>query len=614
MIKSRIEKQHAPLLLALLAVVAWCTWNSGHFPHVNVRSTRLTAHFPAPLGNSQASKREISEASDSSADDPAGSASTDFDWFKASRSLPSYHHLPPSKTLHWVPCYETPFQCARLEVPLDYARPDGEQAAVALLKLPSLYPLGHELYRGPILYNPGGPGGSGVDIVRAIGQTFSAVIGDEFDHIGFDPRGIGRSTPVLDTMPSDAERMTWSLSLPLSINSSEDAVGKFYGYSHILGTLVEQRQKKAAQHMSTAIVARDMLAITKAHGRDKLQYWGFSYGTVLGITFAAMFPQNVGSVIVDGVVDTENYYSSAWDNNLRDADKAFQMVIDACVASSACPLHESSRERLGARINAFFDGLKTAPLTVQNGATYGIVTYPIARTLLFRSLYSPIDQIPPLFTALAAAEKGDGAPLYALTGRTESSWRGPCGAEGKVLPPIDTTAAVACGDGDAVSDESLEELQTRFAKMAETSSFADFWMIHAACTGWKVRPVERYNGPFIGNTSHPMLFIGNVADPVAPLWAAEKMSKGFTDAVVLTQNSPGHCSIAAPSLCTVKTVRAYFRDGTLPAPGTVCDVDQDVFPADGGKKAKALGENDLRLLEAARDLSARFSVPRLGLM
>ncbi|EJD44705.1 hypothetical protein AURDEDRAFT_166193 [Auricularia subglabra TFB-10046 SS5] len=599
MIKSGVEKQHTPLLLALLAAVAWCTWHAGQSLHPNVPGSVLPEYAPSRVVIPLASKRDLSEAPLPSADDADGS---DFDWFK----------LAPSTTLQWVPCYEQPFQCARLEVPLDYAKPDGDKAAVALIKFPSRYPSGHELYGGPILYNPGGPGDSGVDFIHGLGPTFSVIIGDQFDHIGLDPRGIGSTTPVLNTMPSDAERMTWSLSLPLAINSSDDALGKLYGCGHILGNLVEQRQKTTAQHMSTAIVARDMLAITKAHGRDKLQFWGFSYGSVLGITFAAMFPDNVGRVIVDGVVDTENYYSAAWDNNLIDTDKALRLVIDACVASSACPLHETTSQLLSSRIDSIFDGLKTAPLTVQDDSQYGIVTYPLARNLLFDSLYNPINNMPPLFAALAAAEQGDGAPLYALSGRTESKWRGPCGAEGKVPPPMETFAAVACSDGDPLN-EDLEEVKRRFAKMAELSSFADVWPYHLACTGWKVRPVERYNGPFIGNTSHPMLFIGNVADPASPLWAAEKMSKGFTDAVVLTQNNPGHCSIAAPSLCTIKVVRAYFQEGTLPAPGTVCDVDQDVFPVDGGNRVKALKEADHQLLEAAKELSARFDVRRLGL-
>lgn len=605
MSKSRIGRQHtAPLVLALFGAVAWSTWHYGHQSTSKAILPQSFADAAYPVGDFHRTKRGPSDASDASADVPTDTASTDFNWFK----------LSPRATLKWVPCYEAPLQCARLEVPLDYAKPRGEKAAVALLKYPSQYPVGHELYRGPILYNPGGPGGSGVDRVRELGATVAAIIGDEFDHIGFDPRGIGRTTPVMNAFTTDAERMTWSLTQTLSgVNSTEDAMGKVYGQAKILGTIVAQRQKKTAQHMSTATVARDMLAITKAHGRDKLQYWGFSYGTVLGVTYAAMFPDNIERVILDGVLDAESYYNAAWDHNLIDTDKAFQIILDECVASSACPLREDTSELISARIDTILDGLKTAPLTVQNGSLYGTVEHGLTRRLLFFSLYDPINQYPPLFSALAAAEQGDGAPLYALLGRTESTWRGPCGADGQVTQPDDAVAAIACSDGDAL-DESLAEMRAHYAKMAEMSSFAEFWNIHSYCTGWKVRPVERFNGPFIGNTSFPLLFIGNVADPVAPLWAAEKASKGFADSVVLTQNNAGHCSIAAPSLCTAGHVRAYFRDGALPPPGTVCEVDQTVFPADDVKRIRALPEDSQQLLSATKELSAKFKVPAIGLI
>ncbi|EJD44688.1 hypothetical protein AURDEDRAFT_103901 [Auricularia subglabra TFB-10046 SS5] len=575
----RVGRQNRPLLVVLLSLLAWSMWYYAE---------------PSP---------ENAPASSSTC---AASADKEFDWFK----------ILPSETLEWVPCYETPYQCARLQVPLNYAKPRGQKAAVALIKYPSRYHLGHELYRGPILYNPGGPGGSGVEMVRGRGHNFSALIGDDFDHIGFDPRGIGHTTPILDTLPTDSERITWGLSLPLSVNNTPDAAGKLHGYAKILGELVEERQKQTAEHMSTAIVARDMLSITRAHGRDKLLYWGFSYGTVLGITFSAMFPEHVGRVIVDGVADTENYYSAAWDNNLRDTDKGLRMTAASCAASSACPLREKTGALVEARIQSILENLQTAPLAVRNGSRYGVADYSLARGLLFRALYKPAAQMPALFAALAAAERGDGAPLHALGGEALSEWRCACGAgEPRLAGPPDTTAAVACGDGD-VLDEDLPAMRRHYAKMAEMSSFAEVWVVHSVCTGWKIRPVERFHGPFVGNTSHPVLLIGNTADPVTPLWAAKKMSKGFTDAVVLTQNSPGHCSLAAPSLCTAKYIRAYFREGTLPPPGTVCEVEGDVFPPDEQKEddVSVLQEEDRRVRDVARELSAAFEVPHFGLM
>ncbi|KZV89518.1 hypothetical protein EXIGLDRAFT_721388 [Exidia glandulosa HHB12029] len=522
-----------------------------------------------------------------------------FDWFK----------FLPSEKLEWVRCYQEPFQCARLEVPLDYAKPRGQKAAVALIKYPSKYPVAHEKWRGPILFNPGGPGVSGVNFVRGLGANMSKIIGDEFDMVGFDPRGIGHTTPQLVVLDTQAEVMTWSLQYPPLINSTVDALAKLHGYWKIMGELAEERQAHTAAHMSTAIVARDMLAITKAHGRDKLQYWGFSYGTVLGITYSAMFPVRV--------VDLENYYSGAWDNNLMDTDKALAIVLDSCAASSTCPLHEATGKLVSKRLDAILARLKTDPIPVRtSGSNYGMVDFSLARILLFLGLTEPVGAYPLIFAALAEVEKGDGDLLYAMSGVKPSSWRCECGrGEELALFPAVTLAAVACSDADLVR-EDLDQLKQHYANMARLSSFAEYWRIHVYCTGWKVRAVERFKGPFVGNTSFPMLFIGNTADPVTPLWSAKKMSKGFQGAVVLTQESPGHCSLAATSLCTSKYIRAYFRNGTLPAPGTVCEDEDEIFTPDNvngvAREIGMLSAEDMVLMDAARDLSSRFRPPRLG--
>ncbi|KZT36576.1 hypothetical protein SISSUDRAFT_1049725 [Sistotremastrum suecicum HHB10207 ss-3] len=178
----------------------------------------------------------------------------------------SWEELVPSETLKWVACYEK-FQCTRLSVPLDYAKPNGSKAAVAVIRYPSRYPVGHEKWRGPILYNPGGPGGSGVGFLtgKGIVEGFSQVIGDDYDHVSFDPRGIAHTTPVADIFSTPAERVTWSLREGPLVNSTPDALSVLYAQSVIIGKLGEERLQDVAQHVSTAVVARDMLSITRAY-------------------------------------------------------------------------------------------------------------------------------------------------------------------------------------------------------------------------------------------------------------------------------------------------------------------------------------------------------------
>lgn len=531
-----------------------------------------------------------------------------------------WERIEPSTQLKWIPCYENR-ECARLAVPLDYSDPHGPQAAVALVKKPSKIPLGHDGYRGPVLFNPGGPGGSGVDMVKGRGEQFAKIIGDDYDIIGFDPRGIGRTTPKVTAFTSEAESAAFSMkysNLP-PLNSTVDSFARNAAIADIVSSLARERSGLAAQYVSTAFVARDMLSITRAHGRDKLLYWGFSYGSVLGITYAAMFPDNIERLVVDGVCDTYNYYETRWSNNLRDTDAGWNIFLDSCVSAGpeGCALYESTSSKVASRLQRIYDSLKVNPLAVPLGrnetsassSDYGILDYGAVRGVIFHFLYSPYSpslNAATLASALAAVEKGDGLPFWKLlkSGQPEFDCKCDRSSTSKSSSSIshENLYSVACSDGDVVEDD-LQALKSHFEDMAKDSSFAELWGIRLGCSKWKVRSKERFNGPFVGNTSHPILLVGNTADPVTPLWNAQKISKGFKDAVVLTQNSPGHCSLAATSVCTAKGIRDYFRTGRTPEPGTVCQAEDRMF---GGPRAEvhaSLSKDDMELLEAVRELS-----------
>jgi len=145
----------------------------------------------------------------------------------------------------------------------------------------------------------------------------------------------------------------------------------------------------------------------------------------------------------------------------------------------------------------------------------------------------------------------------------------------------------------------------------ELSFFGDTWRPRLGCSGWKVRAKERFTASWETNTSFPLLIIGNTADPVTPLWNAKKMSQGFKSSVVLTQDSLGHCSLAAASVCTVKAVRAYFQNGTLPKEGTICDVESRIFDGELSVAVAGLDREDRELLRASYELQQNYFVPVL---
>ncbi|KAH8114404.1 TAP-like protein-domain-containing protein [Phellopilus nigrolimitatus] len=512
-----------------------------------------------------------------------------------------------------------------VQVPLDYAEPSVGHAAIAIVKYPSMV-LPGEGNRGPILFNPGGPGGSGVQTILTSAQNFRDILGDDYDLIGFDPRGkictgIGFTTPGLLAFQVKNEANMFYINAFPTVNSSLNAIASLHGNARVLGDVAKSRIQSVAEHVSTPVVARDMLSIVKAHGKNKLQYWGFSYGT-----------NNIERVILDGVVDSENYYSGnvfppvsfshiegfisffavLWSNNLRDTDAVLENLYRACVDAGplTCTIYENSTEKIHDRIENILQRLRVEPVTFFNETTgaYGIVDYSVAKHAIFSTMYRTHARGRDLVSALADLEKGIGEPIYKLSSRSSYQSVLSDSSDCPTTPPtpfaqgMENLLAIACGDGSPV-DDNAEELQKYYDTMAKDSSFAECWFIRTGCSGWKITGKERFTGSFEANTSFPLLLVGNTADPVTPLNNAHRMSKGF--------DSPGHCSTSATSLCTAKAIRAYFRNGTLPEKGTVCDVESSIFGNDLSLNVHSLSVEDQQLLRASRSLESNYFVPTL---
>ncbi|KIL59088.1 hypothetical protein M378DRAFT_276889 [Amanita muscaria Koide BX008] len=495
-----------------------------------------------------------------------------------------WQQINPSQKLQWQDCYPDnsgKVQCARLLVPLNYSIPFSarNQASIALIRNPSPYSQNSSDYKGPILFNPGGPGDSGVDSILTNAPNFRMILGDAFDLVGFDPRGISRSLPLASIFNSDAAQSTFysRLSAYSVMNASTNSIAEFVAGAHILGELAEAAITGGyLGNINTEFTARDMLTIVQAHGRDKLQYWGFSYGSVLGATFAALFPDKVDRLIIDGVVDADDYYQNAWNNSLIDTDKVMQAFFDGCFAAgpSNCAFYASSPEAISQNLQKIYDSVASRPISVVSNTTnsYGVVDYSFMRTYTFSGLYEPYIYFAPLAQLLAALFKGDGRPFWDFVQSKNASVN--------IFNEEVANLVITCNDGNLIPG-TVDDAEAYFDGLRKSSQFADFWATNRLmCSGWPSLP-KHFQGPFTVNTSFPLLLIGNTADPVTPLANAKKMSAGFAGSVVLTQDAFGHTSLTAPSTCTAKYVRAYFENGTLPPEGTVCPVLGSLFPVSG---------------------------------
>ncbi|SJL15398.1 uncharacterized protein ARMOST_18895 [Armillaria ostoyae] len=477
---------------------------------------------------------------------PTVIAQSDFDWST----------IEPTSNLSWVDCYSD-YQCTRFQVPVDYSNEGGDKAALAVIKLSAQ---SETKFKGTVLINPGGPGHSGVTTLVSSGPLLASIIGNQYDIISFDPRGVGNSTPRTEFFPSKEEHSLWLASTnhwTYAVNSTSDQIPHLWASAQVIAELAKEADNGILNYISTDNVARDMLQISEAAGQEKLQYWGFSYGTALGATFATMFPDKVERIVLDGVLDMDGYYSGDWRNEITDTDKDMESFFDGCKYPTTSTLYES---------------LLTHPVPVISPSFYGVVDYAVLRTAVKNALYEPYILFSILAEGLASLAVGNGSIIYEMQMTTydpsaayDNSW--------------EVQIAVSCSDAPNNTD-SVADLFEYWDSIKGISTFADFLIEQRIqCSGWKFHREGRFTGPVGGNTSYPILFIGNTAaDPITPLSAAKKTSSAFPGSVVLTQNSSGHTSAFSSSECTHAYVQAYSQNGTLPKVGTVCEVESEIFP------------------------------------
>ncbi|CAE6500984.1 unnamed protein product, partial [Rhizoctonia solani] len=400
------------------------------------------------------------------------------------------------------------------------------------------------------------------------------------------------------------------------------------------------------ESISTAYVVQDIERIVNALGEDGLNFWGFSYGTVLGSTFAAMRPHLVKRMVLDGVSNAESYHKDIYQwgvDGLTDNHKTLEGFFDSCVeagpdrcAFAKTPSGKVSTQRaeLQSRLEALYSKLRDEPAPVPKSLTGpGILTASHVKVTIFIGLYSP-KLWPSLAEALAEAEAGNPQLLYDREYGSFEVLKPSNGNETqnvfnrymeRQMLPV-TISAIMCSDSEKPAPKSLDQYAQYIHEMDKLSSIADVWaMLTGFCATWKIRPGQRYDGPWsveeglkktrydgpwsveegLKKTRFPILYASLDADPVTPLAAAQKMAKSFGNqsAALLVQEGFGHCTVAHPSICTAKAIREYFLEGKVPASGTVCKPEPGyLFPGNETRSVAGLSLEDQKLWEAVKGL------------
>jgi pimeloyl-ACP methyl ester carboxylesterase len=446
-----------------------------------------------------------------------------------------------------------------LKVPLDYAAPSGETIDLAVSRRGAR---GQRI--GALLINPGGPGGSALDFLASFVNGANAQkLLDRFDIVAFDPRGVGKSTPLdchstlqklIAVDPSPDDEAEWTESDQAAANFAAECGSKY---------------PKLLPHLATPNVARDMDQVRAALGEETISYLGFSYGTAIGAWYAELFPDRVRAMVLDGAV---NLQLSNLDLSLEQAigfEQALASYFAWCGQASGNCSWTGSRTPQDefARLSAAVDA---TPLRVQTGDRpvgpgeflIGVIAPLYGGTSGFRSISS----------ALRAAEGGDGSALLAITDsylnrRQDMSY-------GNIT---EANAAVNCLDSPAPSYAMLRAQQMRFSTESPIFGLPLLTGMFL-CSHWSVSAVAP--PPPTGKGASPLIVIGTVGDPATPYAWAEALASELESAVLLTFEGEGHTAYGRSGVCIDDAVNAYFLTGKVPAEGTRCPVVSQIVAPD----------------------------------
>jgi pimeloyl-ACP methyl ester carboxylesterase len=453
--------------------------------------------------------------------------------------------------LRWHECRKTD-QCAELSVPLDYKRPKGRRITLSVIKVPSASP---QRRIGALVVNPGGPGGSGIDYATRGESTWGKQLLAAYDLVGFDPRGVGESTPV--RCQSDAE-----LDAFVAADPDPDTLEEQERYDELNRAFYAGCMEKnpgLARHLSTVEAARDLDILRAVLGEGRLSYFGASYGTFLGGTYADLFPQRVGRMVLDGAIDPSTSSTEMSLVQAKGFETALRAYVAICLDEGDCYLGDSVDAGTG-RVRTFLDQLDVQPIQGSGGRdlTEGLAVYGIFAPLYDRAYWGILDN------ALAAGLRGAGAQLLALS--DAYTRRGPYGYIDNALQVL---PIVNCLDhDDPVPADQIPALVPRFEEASPT-----FGRIFAAglssCEDWSVQSGK---GPtrLTAKGSAPILVIGTTRDPATPLRWAEGLAEQLDNAVLIRRDGDGHTGYHSGNDCVDTAVEKYLTSGQVPEDPTDC--------------------------------------------
>ncbi|HSZ38101.1 MAG TPA: alpha/beta hydrolase [Acidimicrobiales bacterium] len=453
---------------------------------------------------------------------------------------------PPITPVVWTPC-NGGLQCGTLVVPLDYADPgNGQTISMAVARHPAEVPADRI---GSLVIDPGGPGVSGVDDMANELSALTPGLLDDFDIVMFDPRGVGRSDPV--TCGERAGAAPSALPDPVPTSPSAQAT-TFAGYRQYAASC-EKASGAVLPYIGSVDAARDLERLRIALGDSGLTYMGQSYGSLLGLTYASMFPAHVRAMVLDSVIDPALSFDQITQGQANGFEDSLQSFFSWCAGTNACPWHTGTDPT--STLLAQIASSAATPVPAGNGRTAGAGELYDA---LLAGLYSRVDW-PELGDALAADAAGDGAQVVSMADNYNKN-----GSSNGA----DAALAIDCLDHPVSKDlGAYGYLAGLFGVSAPVFGPLLAWG-EASCAVWPAPPT-RLVGPVAAVGAPPIMVVGTTADPATPYQWAVNVSHELQHGVLLTRDGVDHVSYFYSS-CVRGYVQTYFVSGVAPPSGTTC--------------------------------------------
>ena len=475
--------------------------------------------------------------------------------------------------IDWEPCGDFkggPLECSSINVPMDQF--DLQNSGNKTFTIPLVRIRGSNATQN-LLLNPGGPGASGFDFLYRLGERLKAVVGEGFHLLSFDPRGVNSSTPIASCYPDDRTRQELSRVRSLDVLGDSPEV---YAWAQNFVKACPDTMGEYAKYLNTPQTAADMDSILDALGQEDMIYWGFSYGSLLGQTYAGLFPERSKRVIIDGVVNQFEWYEGLFEAQaLVDTDTVLDGFFEECIKDGAenCSLAllATSKEELRDTVLSYMDTLQDQPISVYiNNSVYGLLDYEkVWYNGFLEALYKPS-----MWTALAdnmyKLMQGNATNAFLAYGIEDiRDWR------------HEANEFITLNDGISGPEHWPRDRQTFLDKIAPLFNHSLFSPAQSKTyyirQHWAVQKTHSYVPRKGVKTTHPLLILSTTYDPICPLIAARSANEAFEGSQAVEVKGYGHCSVAVPSVCLAKHVRAFLYEGKLPDAYTQCEVDSPYF-------------------------------------